>query len=102
MVVDGEIDAPRGDVSGLAGPREGLFFGKQPNNHRQQQIISPCGATLRHSSDCLRFERDNFDTLRRNPVSGKVGRVTDLSAPTPAETRSQLMMHVWICKPGSK
>src|ERR1700730_9224527 len=55
IIIDGEIDAPRGDVPGLAGPRGSLFINRGTNNYGQRQFISPCGATVIHSSGCLQL-----------------------------------------------
>src|SRR5260370_6446782 len=55
IIVDGEINAPRRDVPGLAGQGGGLFIISCTNNHGQRPIISPCGATVLHSSDFLRW-----------------------------------------------
>src|ERR1700681_2425818 len=40
IIVDGETDAPRRDVSGLAGPGGGLFINGGTNNYWQRQFIS--------------------------------------------------------------
>jgi hypothetical protein len=55
IVIDGEIDAPRGNVSGLTGPGDCLFFKGHSNDYRQRQIKSSYCAAVLHSDGWLRL-----------------------------------------------
>ena len=48
ILVNGEINTPRGNVPRFPVPKGCFFFYRRPNDHRKRQIISTCCATLCH------------------------------------------------------